>query len=97
MCEKLRDGRRAMLLIPGLGFGDDIWSELMEHRMADFTMYAVTLPGFGDAPPLPMSTERQQFGDKAWTRSTIQANEVLLDRGISPGSPSRPIGRWPHR
>lgn len=43
-------------------------------------MYAVTLPGFGDTPPLPMPTDGSQFGDTPWTRSTIQAIEALLDQ-----------------
>ena len=77
---ELGDGQRAMLLIPGLGFSDDIWTEFMERHKADYTMYAVTLPGFGDTPPLPMPTDRPQFGNTAWTRSTIQAIEALLDQ-----------------
>jgi len=77
---KLGDGPRKMILIPGLGFGDGIWTEFMERHKADSTMYAITLPGFGDTPPLPMPADGSPFGDTPWTRSTIGAIETLLDR-----------------
>jgi pimeloyl-ACP methyl ester carboxylesterase len=75
---KIGTGPRTMLLIPGLGFGDAIWTEFMERRRSDYTMYAITLPGFGDTPPLPMPAEGSRFADMPWTRSTIQAIERLL-------------------
>jgi pimeloyl-ACP methyl ester carboxylesterase len=75
---KVGTGPRTMLLIPGLGFGDGIWTEFMERHRADYTMYAIALPGFGDTPPLPMPAEGSRFADAAWTRSTIQAIERLL-------------------
>ena len=77
---KLGDGPRKMVLIPGLGFGDGIWSEFMERHRTDATMYAVTLPGFGGTPPLAMPAEGSPFADTPWTRSAIQAIETLLDQ-----------------
>jgi pimeloyl-ACP methyl ester carboxylesterase len=75
---KVGTGPRRMVLISGLGFGDGIWTEFMEHRSTDYTMYAVALPGFGGTPPLPMPTEGARFAERAWTRSSIQAIEQLL-------------------
>jgi len=75
---KVGTGPRRMVLISGLGFGDGIWTEFMERRSADYTMYAVALPGFGGTPPLPMPTEGTRFAERAWTRSSIQAIEQLL-------------------
>jgi len=77
---KLGEGPRTMILIPGLGFGDGIWTEFMERHRADSTMYAITLPGFGNTAPLPMPAEGSPFGDTSWTRSTIRAIEALLDQ-----------------
>ena len=77
---KLGEGRRTMLLIPGLGFGDDIWAEFMERHRKDYTMYAITLPGFGDTPPLSMPREESRFAEAPWTRSAIQAVEGLLNQ-----------------
>jgi pimeloyl-ACP methyl ester carboxylesterase len=77
---KLGDGPRAMLLIPGLGFGDDVWTEFMERHRGEYTMYAVTLPGFGGTPALAMPAEGSPFAEMPWTRSALTAIEALLDR-----------------
>ena len=76
---KVGEGRKTMLLIPGLGFGDDIWTEFMERQRTDYTMFAITLPGFGETPPLPMPPEGSRFAETPWTRSSISAIEKLLD------------------
>jgi pimeloyl-ACP methyl ester carboxylesterase len=76
----LGEGPRRMILIPGLGFDDGIWTEFMERHKADSTMYSITLPGFGNTAPLPMPAEGTPVGDTPWTRSTIRAIEALLDQ-----------------
>ncbi len=77
---RVGQGPRAMLLIPGLGFGDGIWTEFMERHAAAYTMYAITLPGFGGTTPLPMPPAGTPFAETPWTRSALQAIENLLDR-----------------
>lgn len=73
-------GPRRMILIPGLGFGDDIWTEYMDRHKADTTMYAIALPGFGDTAPLPLPAEDASFMDTPWTKSAVGAIERLIDR-----------------
>jgi pimeloyl-ACP methyl ester carboxylesterase len=77
---KVGEGKKTMVLIPGLGFGDDIWTEFMESHKTDYTMFAVTLPGFGDTPPLPMPPDGTRYAELTWTRSSISAIEKLLDQ-----------------
>jgi pimeloyl-ACP methyl ester carboxylesterase len=77
---KVGEGPRAMVLIPGLGFGDGIWTEFMERRRSDYTMYAVTLPGFGDTPPLAMPPAGSRFAETPWTRSAVRAIEQLIEQ-----------------
>lgn len=72
-------GPKHMLLIPGLGFGDDVWTEFMERHKSEYTMHAVTLPGFGGTPPYPIA-DGALFSDAPWTRSALTALESLLDR-----------------
>jgi pimeloyl-ACP methyl ester carboxylesterase len=74
------EGPKVMLLIPGIGFSGNIWSEFMERHRTEYTMYAITLPGFGDTPPLAMPSEGSRFADTPWIKSTLQAIGALLDR-----------------
>jgi pimeloyl-ACP methyl ester carboxylesterase len=76
---RLGAGPRTLLLIPGLGFGADIWTEFMERHRSDFTMLAITLPGFGETAPLPMPDE-SRFAETPWTRSIITSIEKLLNQ-----------------
>lgn len=73
-------GDRAMILIAGMGFGDDTWTEFMERRKADYTMFAVTLPGFGGTAPLPMPAGQSRYADADWTRSAVAGVVALMDR-----------------
>lgn len=77
---RVGEGKKAMLLIAGIGFGDSIWSEFMERRKTEYTMFAVTLPGFGGTKPLAMPTDETKFGDTPWLRSSLQAIKALLDK-----------------
>lgn len=71
-------GSSVMILIPGIGFGADVWDEFAKHYEREFTVHAVTLPGFGGTPPLPMP-ENGSFADVPWTRSSLTAIEKLID------------------
>jgi pimeloyl-ACP methyl ester carboxylesterase len=77
---KTGSGPRAMVLIPGFGFGAGVWTEFMERHRESFTMYAVTLPGFGGTAPLPMPPEGSKYVDAPWTKSAVSGVLALLDR-----------------
>jgi pimeloyl-ACP methyl ester carboxylesterase len=85
-------GKRAMVLIPGLGFGGDVFAGLMDQFAAEYSMYAVTLPGFGGTAAPPSPPESTSFGAQTWTNNAIAAIEdLLLTEGLE-----RPIivGHW---
>ncbi len=77
---KRGNGPQALIIIPGLGFGGDIFSDFMTSRESDFTIYAVTLPGFGGTPAPPSPTENTSFGDQTWTNGALSAIEKLIDK-----------------
>jgi pimeloyl-ACP methyl ester carboxylesterase len=72
-------GPRTMLLIPGIGFGDGVWDEFIERHRNDYTMIAITLPGFGGTAPLAMPDSGVRYAQTPWTRSMLRAIEHLLD------------------
>jgi pimeloyl-ACP methyl ester carboxylesterase len=73
-------GPRRMILIPGLGFSGAVFDEFMARRTAEYTMYAVTLPGFGGTAALPMPERQGSYAEAPWTRSAEQAILALMDR-----------------
>ncbi|MFN8062754.1 MAG: alpha/beta hydrolase [Vicinamibacterales bacterium] len=71
-------GPRKVLLLPGLGFADDVWAEFMERHKADATMVAVTFPGFGGTSPMPMPPDGTPYASLTWTQAIVRGLEALL-------------------
>ncbi len=71
-------GARPMVLVPGFGFGADLYSPLVENWDSTFTMYAVTLPGFGGTAAPPSPAPGTSFGEQTWTNGAVDAIERLL-------------------
>lgn len=71
-------GAQPVILIPGLGFGAEIFTEFIAGLGEGYTVYAVTLPGFGGtaAPPLPAPDA--SFREQTWTNGTLNAIEALI-------------------
>ncbi len=78
--EKTGHGPRALILIPGLGFGGEVFETFLPAGDEEFTRYLVTLPGMGGTPAPPAPPETVSFGDQTWTRGAVRAIEALMDR-----------------
>jgi len=76
--DKVGHGPQAMILIAGLGLGGDIFKDFMTAHENDFTMYAITLPGFGGTPAPPTPPENTSFGEQTWTNAAFEAIEKLI-------------------
>lgn len=73
------DGPRPMILIPGLGFGGDVFEPLLERWSESFTLHAVTLPGFGGTPAPPSPPPGTSFGEQTWTDGALTGLERLVE------------------
>ena len=71
-------GAEAMILIPGLGFGGEIFEPLAKELASGFRTYAVTLPGFGGTAAPPGPGESVSFGSQSWTNGALAALERLM-------------------
>ncbi len=72
-------GSQVMILIPGLGFGGGVFDEFTSAHQNEYTMYAVTLPGFGGTAAPPSPTAATSFGDQTWTDAALSALEHLVE------------------
>lgn len=75
---RIGTGPTPMILIPGLGFSGDIFREFIEPLKNEYTMYAVTLPGFGGTDALPSPDSTVSFGEQSWHNSALSALETLV-------------------
>ncbi len=76
---KKGEGSIDMILIPGWGFGWEIYREFMSSNLDNYTMYAITLPGFGytQAPPLP--PKGTSYGEHIWNSGAIEGIKKLIE------------------
>ncbi len=77
--EKVGTGSQSMILIPGCGFGGGIFREYMDAHKDQYTMYAVTLPGFDGTPAPPLPDTTVSYGKQSWTNGAMQAIEKLIE------------------
>jgi len=74
------NGPGRMLLIPGFGFGAEVFRPLMDAFASTHTMWAVSLPGFGGTQPPPAPSAGTSFGAQTWTNGALEAIGALLVR-----------------
>ncbi len=77
---KMGSGPDTMIFIPGLGFGAETYKEFLEVYKNDYTIYAVTLPGFGGSDPLPIQKQKMDFAQTPWINSAVKGIENLIQR-----------------
>lgn len=76
--EILGSGPIDMILIPGLYVDWTVYEEFMQRNASRYTMYAVTLPGFGGtgAPPIAAG---QTYSSKRWLNNAVARIADLID------------------
>jgi pimeloyl-ACP methyl ester carboxylesterase len=59
-------GKIAMILIPDAAFDGSVFDRFMERNLDNYTMYAITLPGFGKAGLPPVFEHRDYAETRLW-------------------------------
>src|SRR5262249_24316546 len=64
---KQRKGKSALILVPGMGFDAPVFSDFVQRNRKNYTMFPVTIPGYGNsaAPPMPDSANAS-YGRQHW-------------------------------
>jgi pimeloyl-ACP methyl ester carboxylesterase len=77
---KAGKGKQKMILIPGLGFDASVFNDFMEANKSNYTMFAITIPGYGKtkAPPLP--AEGTSYGEQNWNKGVLQGIVNLMEK-----------------
>jgi pimeloyl-ACP methyl ester carboxylesterase len=64
-----------------MGFNASVFSDFVKRNRKNYTMYSVTIPGYGDtsAPAMPDSAQAS-YGLQYWTRGVIEGVRKLIDK-----------------
>ena len=65
---KIGNGKKVLVLIPGMGFNHSIFTRFMMRNHDNYTMYAFTPAGYGMsvAPPIPKTRD---YGKRHWSKA----------------------------
>ncbi len=79
--EKFGNGPKDMIMIAGWGFDGTLFKSMeVDSIKANYTMYAVTLPGFGDTRAYPMPDQNEVYRDLYWTKGILSALKELIEK-----------------
>jgi pimeloyl-ACP methyl ester carboxylesterase len=68
-----------VVLIPGWGFGAEVFDDFMRANESRFRMVAVTLPGFAGTLAPPMPPAGTSYAAATWTRAAESAVARLIE------------------
>lgn len=74
------NGARTLILIPGWGFDASVFRDFMAANNDNYTMYAITIPGFGKTKAPPMPPEGASYGEQSWNKGVIMGILKLIDK-----------------
>lgn len=80
--EYIKDGkgRETLIIIPGLGFDATVFEDFVKANKKNFTMYVITLPGFGKTSAPPMPAANTSYGEQTWTKGVAQGISKLIKK-----------------
>jgi pimeloyl-ACP methyl ester carboxylesterase len=68
-----------VVIIPGWGFGAEVFDGFMRANASRYRMVAVTLPGFAGTPAPPMPPAGTSYADATWMRAAEEAVARLIE------------------
>ena len=77
---KKGSGPKDLIMIAGWGFDEDIFRKFMTpSTLETYTIYVVTLPGFGDTQAYPIPDQNEVYQDLYWTKGIISGLKSLIE------------------
>lgn len=77
---KAGKGKQTLILIPGLGFDASVFSDFMEANKNNYTMYAITIPGYGNTQAPAMPDSATSYGKQTWNTGVIEGIIKLIEK-----------------
>jgi len=72
-------GRTAMILIPGVYSGNDVFDRFVSRNRSRYTFHVITPPGLVGTPPRPMPPPATSYGALTWTRQLARDIRGLIE------------------
>lgn len=77
--QKIGTGKQVLLLLAGWGFDDSVFRDFARSHLNEYTMYLLTLPGYGDSRAYPMPPAGTSYSEGTWMKGVQQGILHLLE------------------
>lgn len=77
--EKSGSGPQTLLIVPGWGFDGSVFRDFVNRHQSEYTMYLLTLPGYGASRAYPMPPEGTSYGEGSWLKGVEKGILDLLE------------------
>jgi pimeloyl-ACP methyl ester carboxylesterase len=74
------EGPVPLVLVAGLGFGGRVFDPILDGLLDEYTVYVVTLAGYGGTSAPPMPPPGTSFGDRSWLAGAQRGLGDLIGR-----------------
>lgn len=73
-------GKKSLILIPGWGFDASVFNDFVDVNKNNYTMYVVTIPGYGKTSAPPMPPAGTSYGELTWSKSFLSGLAKLIEK-----------------
>lgn len=83
---KSKTGKQSMILIPGIGFGEEVLKDFADNYKRDYTVYSITPAGFGETPAPLMPDTSVKYIELTWTNGIVTGilNLIAKNKLVKP-------------
>lgn len=73
-------GKKVLILIPGWGFDGSVFNDFVDANKNNYTMYVVTIPGYGKTFAPPMPPAGTSYAELTWSKSFLSGLAKLIEK-----------------
>lgn len=77
---KSGNGKQSMILVPGLGFGSEVFEHFRARFEDQYIVYSITPAGFGGTPAPPMPESGITYSQLSWTNGIVTGILDLIEK-----------------
>ncbi|MEW5797842.1 MAG: alpha/beta hydrolase [Bacteroidota bacterium] len=77
---KTGTGKKVLILIPGWGFDGSVFNDFVDANKNNYTMYVVTIPGYGKTFAPPMPPAGTSYAELTWSKSFLSGLAKLIEK-----------------
>ncbi len=73
-------GKKVLIMIAGYGFDETIFDDFVKDNRKKYTIYTITIPGFGNTKAAPTPPDGTSFSKATWSKGMLEGLRKLIEK-----------------